>query len=1266
MEQLTNFTNLYSLSKTLRFELIPQGKTLEHIQEKGLLSQDEKRAESYKKVKKIIDEYHKEFIEKALHRITLSKLYDFDFQYRLPKEQRNEDAFSKIKESLRKEIVAAFGKDETKEQFANLFKKELIKEDLLYWVGAEDKELVKEFERFTTYFTGFHENRKNMYSADDASTAIAYRIVHENLPKFIDNISIYENIKSNNKDLDFSPILNEMEDIIQGKTLDEIFTLDFFNNILSQNGIDFINHIIGGRSGEAGEKKSKGLNEHINLYNQQQKDKKKRAPKFKKLYKQILSDRGSISWLPEAFEKDEEVLDAINNFYREGLENSVIDEKNVNILNEIELSFKSLLNYDDFSKIYIRNDTAITDISQTLFSDYSILGRALNYYYETFVNPKWITDYSKATETKREKLEKERDKFTKSTYISIDILQKSLAEYIKTLDTDSEIKQKYTPTLIANYFTHHFYAKDENGNETEKTLTYQIVSEYNGLKGFLNTEHSEDYKLIQDKERVHQLKTFLDSIMNLLHFAKPLYLDKNASEEKNELFYTEFTPIYDELAKIVPLYNMVRNYLTKKQYSTEKFKLNFENSTLLDGWDVNKEKDNTGVILLKDDNYYLAIMNKQNNTVFEEIPKAINPQNTFKKMNYKLLPGPNKMLPKVFFSKSRTKEFGVSEKMLENYENGTHKKGDNFNLSDCHQLIDFFKASIQKHEDWKQFDFNFSETKTYEDISGFYREVEHQGYKITFSDVSKEYINQLVDEGKLYLFKIYSKDFSEYSKGKPNIHTLYWKALFAPENLADVIYKLNGEAEIFYRKKSINIDKAVTHNAKEKLENKNPNATKKISVFDYDIIKDRRFTFNKFQFHVPVTMNFKSTGNDFINPHVNEFLKNNPDVKIIGLDRGERHLIYLTLIDQQGNIIRQESLNTIKDEKHNIETPYHLLLDNKEEERDKARKSWDTIENIKELKEGYISQVVHKIATMMIEHNAIVVMEDLNFGFKQGRFKVEKQVYQKLEKMLIDKLNYLVFKDKPANEAGGIYKALQLTNKFTSFRDMGKQTGFLFYVPAWNTSKIDPTTGFVDFLKPKYESIEQVKTFLRKFKNIYFNSTKNHFEFSFDYKDFTTKADDTQTEWTICTHGDRIEKFLNSINKWDERTVTLNDEFVTLFDKYHIDYKDSKILKEKILQQTEKTFFERLIYLLRLTLQMRNSKTGTEIDYLISPVADKNGNFYDSRKVSQNLPKDADANGAYHIALKGLWVLQQINKTEDLKKVKLAISNKEWLQFVQK
>ena len=75
--------------------------------------------------------------------------------------------------------------------------------------------------------------------------------------------------------------------------------------------------------------------------------------------------------------------------------------------------------------------------------------------------------------------------------------------------------------------------------------------------------------------------------------------------------------------------------------------------------------------------------------------------------------------------------------------------------------------------------------------------------------------------------------------------------------------------------------------------------------------------------------------------------------------------------------------------------------------------------------------------------------------------------------------------------------------------------------------------------------------------------------------------------------------------------------------------------------------------------------TGTEVDYLISPVTNSRGEFYDSRTASYILPKNADANGAYNIARKGMWVIEQIRQATDFRKLKLAISNKEWLSFVQ-
>lgn len=79
MGQIYNqFTNKYGVSKTLRFELIPQGETLKNMEANGILSEDEHRAESYLKVKKMIDEYHKFFIDDVLWDLHLEGLERFN------------------------------------------------------------------------------------------------------------------------------------------------------------------------------------------------------------------------------------------------------------------------------------------------------------------------------------------------------------------------------------------------------------------------------------------------------------------------------------------------------------------------------------------------------------------------------------------------------------------------------------------------------------------------------------------------------------------------------------------------------------------------------------------------------------------------------------------------------------------------------------------------------------------------------------------------------------------------------------------------------------------------------------------------------------------------------------------------------------------------------------------------------------------------------------------------------------------------------------
>lgn len=1238
MESMKDLTGQYSLSKTLRFELKPIGKTLEHIEQKGLLTQDEQRAEEYELMKGIIDRYHKAFITMCLRncKIKVNNTDDEldsleEYSSLLSKSKRDaddEDKLEKIKENLRKQIVNAFKSGNT---YGDLFKKELIKNHLPDFVtDEEEKQVVEHFCNFTTYFTGFHDNRKNMYSDEAKSTAIAYRLIHENFPRFFDNIRSFAKISESEVANRFPEIESAFSLYLNVEHIADMFHVDYFPVVLTQEQIDVYNNIIGGKTEEDGTK-IQGINEYINLYNQHHPDVK--LPFLKPLYKMILSDKVALSWLPEEFENDEEMLTAINDFYKSVQPVIFGDDENC-----IRHLLTNIAEYNT-DHIYISNDLGLTGISQQLFDQYSIFEDAIKD--ELRRNVKQTPKEKRNPELLEERI---KNLFKKEKSFSISYL-------------DSLIKDKGEDTIES------YYAKlgafDRDGKQTVNLLT-QIEMAYIAAKEVLDGKYD---NINQSEEATKYIKDLLDAFKSLQHYIKPL-LGSGEEAEKDNVFSSQLLNVWEALDVVTPLYNKVRNWLTRKPYSTKKIKLNFENAQLLGGWDMNKEADYASVLLRKNNQYYLAIMDKKHNHAFD-IETLPSDGACFEKIDYKLLPGANKMLPKVFFSKSRINEFAPSTDIQIAYRQETHKKGKNFNLADCHRLIDFFKQSIAKHEDWSKFPFHFSDTSTYEDISGFYREVEQQGYTIGFRKISESYIYRLVDEGKLYLFQIWNKDFSDYSKGTPNMHTLYWKALFDKANLADVVYKLNGQAEVFYRKRSLQKENTTVHKALQPIKNKNTQNEKSTSTFDYDIVKDRRYTVDKFHFHVPITINFKSSGRPNINEHVLDIIRHHGIEHVIGIDRGERHLLYLSLIDLKGRIIKQMTLNEIKQQTGgNYGTNYKELLAAREGDRAEARRNWKKIENIKDLKAGYLSQVVHVIAQMMVEYNAIVVLEDLDKGFMRGRQKIERSVYEQFEHMLIDKLNFYVDKKKEASAPGGLLHGLQLANKFESFNKLGKQSGCLFYVPAWNTSKIDPVTGFVNRLDARYESVESSRRFFSRFDVIRYNEEKNWFEFTFDYNNFHAKLDGTKTQWTLCTYGSRIKTFRNpaKLNQWDNEEVVLTDEFKKVFANAGINIHGN--LKEAICSLAKREHLEPLMHLMKLLLQLRNSKTNSEVDYMLSPVAE-NGVFYDSRSCNGNLPIDADANGAYNIARKGLWVLRQIQDSKPGDKLNLALSNKEWLRFVQ-
>lgn len=1248
-KQFSDFTNLFSLHKTIRFAANRTASTSLPLE---ILEKDTTLAKNYQEAKLIIDRYHKMFINKVLSnqeilpysdngkKESLSEYFKYYFEKGNANDTDAKENFKKTQDSLRTKISDSL----KKEGFERLFKKELITEILPKFVTEEkEREIISDFSKFTSYFTGFHENRKNIYTDEEKSTAIAYRLINENLPKFIDNMQAFLKIKAVPESENWFKALScRFSKEINVDSISQMFELSYYNHLLTQNGIDAYNTVIGGTTSEDCKQNTPGLNQYINLYNQTHKDQK--LPKFKMLFKQILSDRESLSWLPEKFESDNQLLTAIKKCY-EDLSQNVLGN------NALKTLLCSLAEYD-LSGIFI-NKKNITEISNRLFGSWYIIPDAIK---EQIKREQKAEGKNETDEEYIKRIEKVYDAADSFSVQHInDCLSKEIAD------------KKYE---VQNYFSGLGKKTGTDDN------LFDVISKcYDEASPLINSTYPSKKKLSADDENIDKIKTLLDAIKDLQHFIKPL-LGHGDESDKDERFAYEFSTLWEELDAITPLYTKVQSYITSKPYSQDKIKLNFGNYQLLNGWDKNKEKDCASIILRRNGLYYLAIMNNSSKNLFStELPTD---GDCYEKMIYKLLPGPNKMLPKVFFSKKRISEFCPSNELLNKYRLGTYKKGKNFNLSDCHNLIDFFKASIAKHEDWKNFGFKFSETSTYEDIQGFYNEIEQQGYMISFTKVSVSYIEQAVKAGKLHFFQIYNKDFSQFSKGIQNIHTMYWKALFDPNNNT---FKLNGESEIFFRKKSLPYFYP-THPANVPIINKNPQNKTKESVFKYDLIKDRRYTIDKCLFHTPITINYKCKGSNNINPMVNEYLHDADDIHIIGIDRGERNLIYICIIDLNGNIIDQISLNEIINVHNGLEhrTDYHKLLDKRENENQDNRKNWKTIEGIKDLKEGYLSQVIHKIAQLMVKYHAIVVLEDLSLkGFMRMRQKVEKSVYQQFEHKLIDKLNYLVDKQTDANMPGGVLNGYQLTNKFESFEKIGKQSGFLFYVPAWNTSKIDPVTGFVNLFSTRYKNIIETKKIFKKFQSIRYNAEKDWFEFSFDYSKILEKELESRTKWTICTYGERIrvsrKKDMNNIFEYER--ISLTEKFKEFFEKRGIDIHSD--LREAILQhpETERkkaidkqpagmNFFEELLSLFRLTLQMRNSDPNTGDDYIISPAIGTDGKCFDSRLCDDSLPKDADANGAYNIARKGLMIVNQIKAAEDLSKIKFNLSNVEWLKFAQK
>lgn len=1242
-----DFIGISSLSKTIKNELVPTATTKRHIEENGIITDDELRAEKRQDAENIADDYYRNYINRKLSIIKDINWVDIFDCMKFCKSNPSKENKEKLAEKqtfIRKQIYACLSDNE---EFNKMFSAKLFTDLLPDFIDNNDNYTTEEklkknntitlFNRFYSSFADFFDNRKNMFSEEKKATSICYRIVNENAAIYFENIEIYEYIKSV-AEQEIKEIETECSEF-ESRSMEQIFSPCFYGNFTIQQNIDHFNKVCG------------VINQHMNLYSQKTKTK---PICMRKLHKQILSETVSLFETPHKFENDTEVIDSVNQFIRN------INKKD--IPRRLQNLVKSINSYD-FNKIYIAKD-AYEKVSAISLGRWNAFGEFLEKYYRSIIP-------GKEGKTKENKIKKA---VTNEIYRSIN----DFDEVVNMYGTD---------------FTH--------GSSREcirEVLKYVPTVKFAEIS--LGTE-----KLIGNNTKINEIKDVLDSILNIFRWTKMFMVDESLDFDID--FYPELHDIHDELEDVVSLYNKVRNYVTKKPFSKDKMKLYFDTPTLCSGWSQNQEFSNNSIILIRDNKYYLAIFNAANKPDKDIIAGTATPSDSrdYKKMSYNQLQGPFKQLPRLFISSTKWQNTnGVPEHILEGYKAGKHlKSNENFDIVFCRELIDYFKDCIKKKSGYKCFDFNFSDTENYNDISEFYSEVEEQGYAINWTFISDETIKALDEAGQIFLFQIYNKDFSEKSTGKKNLHTMYLENLFSEENLKNPVLKLNGGAEIFFREASIK--NPIKHRKDSIIVNKtiagkdsndkdiripiqddiylnifnhynrntelSPEAealinTGKVEIrkAQYDIVKDRRYTVNKFFLHIPISINFKVKKSKNINSMALKYIAEN-NVNVIGICRGTNNMLFATIIGCNGQIIEQKSFNIV----HNFD--YKKKLTDRERAMVHAQKNWNEIGKIKELEEGYLSVVVHEIVKLMVKYHAVIALEDVIYGNKKT--KLDARVFQKFSMMLINKLSYLSFKEIPVNENGGLLRGYQLAN----VSNLGKQNGFIFFVSA-SCTDMDPVTGFMNIFNFRnIKSNTSKLEFLLNFEKISYDSNKKMFEFIFDYDKFSTyDIPIPMKKWKVYTNDTRMHK-LYSDNKINYKFVKtdITSYIIKAMVDSGINYSDGHNLLEDLNKiHKDENLVVDLFTAFRLTVQLTNYEPEildnnlTRYDRFISPIL-CDGTYYDSSNFNEEdkLPCCADAVTSYHIALKGVYEVLQVksNWSDDelFDREVLKMSNEDWLKF---
>ncbi len=1247
IKKYADFTNISSKTVTIQDKLIPMWETAKNIEANMVIDDAEETETIVNAVKKLADGYYRDYIQASLAHLSFapdSLAYYYRFvngDITSPIEEITVDSNKKKidhKAILVKNIVSNFDVPKNGGALIKLLK-DCYKND------KAAKDVLADINGHSGYIDSFVKNREFIFSSDYKIGSIAYRLLEQNFPKYCLNITIYNELKSHDG---VSEKIKELESEL-GYSVGDYFVPENYAMVATQAGIDKYNTIIGGFT-TSDNKKIKGLNELGNEYNQTLKDNSgktgKKIRKMLPLFKQILETASTTSFVIEKFTSDSEVFNAIDCAYDSFVE-AVL---NPNTGLPIDVFCKRLSRYN-MSHVYVKAN-GISSISMGLYSDWSKIDNALSEYYDI--------EHPRGSKKTLEKYNKEKEKHFKN-------VKKYSIEYLNKV-SEAIIGDNYIP--VESYF----YDKVvETLAKIETPLRiYKAIDRDKYLDGKSIKTNDNDKGII---------KKFLDSLCNVRRVMAPLYATTDSKDADGD-FFNEFDRIYTVLRDINTLYNRVRAYVTGKIFIQNSVRVDFGYQNLLDGFAKSKEETNHNIIFKNGNSFYLGIYVGPAG-VYKQLEKELSESTNrdgWQRFVYNQIPNAAKTITGSCFADGNIEkwkkagapcppDFVVAAYKREKKKNDEDKEYKRqYTDEELRGMIEWYCEYFNNAESYQEIchcKLNPDEYKTIKDVCNAIEE--KCGYRTWFDDIDGEVIRKFVKNGQMYLFQIYNRNFSDDNNCIDTIYTLLLREVLQDADSSS-LFRLRGASKITYRPAAdIDPEDIIVHKAGVPIPNKNPLNPRKFAIYPYDIIKNKRFLTPQFTIHMTIGINpNKKIATKDLNYKIWELIRNSDKYYVLGIDRGERNLIYVTLINQDGEIVKEESWNIIDDGRNKFD--YHRKLEDAKKHNIIAADGWGNIEKTKEIKDGYMSAVLGEIVKMIDNLDApmIIAAEKLDTAFINKRRGIENQVYEQFGKALMNKLQYIVNRKKGVDELGGFHYGVQLANAYNSLDTAQMwQNGILFFVPAAYTSKIDPMTGFASRFKTKYVNMDTSRKLISSFDRIYFSNADNMYAFDFDYRNFGV-TDDYRNTWTVWTNGSRT-KYNRSEKK--VRWINLTNEWNRLFADYGINTAVYD-LRDQMVEVKDADFYKRFNDLFYAVVQMRNSDDSLNIDEIISPVKNADGMFFVSGQFA-GCPKTADGNGSYNIAKKAAWALKNIIDADfsegvNMKNVKTSITSAEWFEYNQK